>query len=243
MKTKKMLIQLIVVISIISCGQIQKENKTKSPNNSDSLNNDFVTFTSKFKLLEVEHLSNLGDVFTNKYLSNEDSLILIDNKFKKKFLPNIDTTLVYYGFKTPLQNQAIILTVLNHQEESYLNKDGEPIDTTFLTSIVYSNSGKILSSFRIFGSNMTGVPPTYNLTSKFEFEKNKLVINNYEYSTGKSYANCNFIPEDTLCIADLTVTKLYLDYSTNKIKVVNKSKKKTKVRESYSSPTYLEEVK
>lgn len=243
MKNNKMLIQLIIVLTIISCGQIQKKDEVKSSNNSKDVNNDFEIFSSKFKLLEVEQLSKLGYIFTNKYLANEDSLILIDKKFKEKFLLDINASSVYYGFKTPLQNQAIILTVLNHQEESYLNKDGEPIDTTFLTSIVYSNSGKILSSFRIFGSNMTGVPPTYNLTSKFEFEKNKLVINNYEYSTGKSYANCNFIPEDTLCKADLTVTKLYLDYSTNKIKVVNKSKKKTKVRESYSSPTYLEEIR
>ncbi len=242
MKKNKILIQLIIVLSIISCGQIQKKSEVKSLNNLNTVNNDFEIFTSKFKLLEVEHLSNLSDIFTNKYLASEDSLILIDNEFKKKFLPNIDTTLVYYGFKTPLQNKAIILTVLNHQKESYLNKDGELIDTTFLTSIVYSNSGKLLSSFRIFGSNLTDVPPTYNLTSKFEFEKNKLVISNYEYSTGKSYASCNFKTEDTLCIADLTVTKLYLDYNANTIKVINKLKKTAKVRESYSSPTYLEPI-
>jgi hypothetical protein len=80
------------------------------------------------------------------------------------------------------------------------------------------------------------------LKSIFEFEKDKLIINQYEYSTGKSYAKCNFIPEDTLCIADLTLTKLYLDYNTNSIKVINKLKTKKKVRESYSSPTYLEEI-
>ena len=242
MKNNKILIQLIIVLTIISCGHNQKRDEAKSLNNLISVNNDFEIFSSKFKLLEVEQLSKLGDVFTNKYLASEDSLILIDKKFKEKFLPDINTSSVYYGFKTPLQNQAIILTVLNHQEKSYLNKDGEPIDTTFLTSIVYSNSGKILSSFRIFGSNMTGVPPTYNLKSIFQFDKDKLVIYNYEYSTGKSYLSCNYIPEDTLCIADLTVTKLYLDYNTNTVKVINKLKKKTKVRESYSSPTYLEEI-
>lgn len=238
-----MLIQLIIVLTIISCGQIQKKDEVKSSSKSNAINNDFEMFSSKFKLLEVEHLAKLGDMFTNKYLASDDSLILISQEFKKKFLPDINSSFVYYGFKTPLQNQTIILTVLNHQKESYLNKDGELIDTTFFTSIVYSNSGKLLSSFRIFGSNLTDVPPTYNLRSKLEFEDNKLVINNYEYSTGKSYASCNFIPEDTLCIADLTVTRLYLDYSTNTVKVVNKSKKKTKVRESYSSPTYLEEIR
>lgn len=238
-----MLIQLIIVLSIISCGQIQKKDEVKSTNNLNTANNDFEIFSSKFKLLEVEHLSELGETFTNKYLASEDSLILIDDEFKNKFLPCIDTTLVYYGFKTPLQNHAVILTVLNHRKEKYLNSDGELIDTTFLTSIVYSNSGKLLSTFRIFGSNLTDVSPTYNLKSIFEFDKDKLVVNNYEYSTGKTYASCNFIPKDTLCIADLTVTNLYLDYSTNTIKALKKLKKKTKVRESYSSPTYLEEVK
>jgi len=193
MKSYKMLIQLTIVLSTISCGQVQKKRDLKSLDNLNTVNNDFELFSSQFRLLEIEYFSNLDDIFTNKYLANEDSLILIDKRFKEKFLLDIDTSYVYYGFKTLLQNNAVILTVLNHQKESFLNDDGELID-------------------------------------------------NYEYSTGKSYASCNFIPEDTLCIADLTLTKLYLDYNTNTVKVINKFKKKAKVRESYSSPTYLEEV-
>lgn len=238
-----MVIQLIIALSIISCGQFQRKDELNKSNDLNIETKDFEEFISKFKLLEINNISNLEDEFTYKYLASDDGLIPIDKKFKEKFLFGIDTSYVYYGYKSPLQNKAIILTVLNHQKETYLNIDGELIDTTFLTSIVYSNSGKPLCHFRIFGSNLTDVPPTYNLTSKFEFEKDKLVINNYEYSTGKSYANCNFIPEDTLCIADLTVTNIYLDYNTNTIAVINTLKKKTKVRESYTSPVYLEPVK
>jgi len=228
---------------LINCSQ----NPTKAVDNKSIINEqqfinkDFVRFQSNFKTMTLDKFKELGDEFNKHYLPNEDSLITVENKYKRIFLIKVNTDYIYYGFKTELPNKSIVLTFLNHNGESKMRENGVVIDTTFFTSIVYNNSGKPLCSFRTFGSNLTGEPPTYNMTSTFEVEKNKLVINNYEYSTGKSYAEAIPSGKDSILIANLVVTKYSLDFTTNKINMINRVRRKAKVIETYpeSYPVYL----
>jgi len=110
----------------------------------------------------------------------------------------------------------------------------EVIDTTFLTSIIYSKNGEKLGSIRLFGSNETGTPPTYSLLSSFEYENSGLIIYNNEYSAGKTYADIQLVEgSDSLEYADVTSTKFYLDYHTNEIRQIEQSFGKTQVAEPY----------
>ena len=234
----------ILAIILISCNQ----NPTKSGDNKSgiiesqsNLGNDFLRFQKNFKLIQIDRFKELGNEFNKRYLPNEDSLIKVENKYKKSYIINLNSEYLYYGFKTELPNKSIVLTYLNHSGESKIRENGELIDTIFFTSIVYSNSGKPLCSFRTFGSNLTGEPPTYNMTSTFEIEKNKLVISNYEFSIGKSYAEVAALGNESIHAANLVVTKFYLDFLTNKISVINRIRRKAKVMEIYpeSYPVYL----
>ena len=229
----------VLVLFFISCGH----NSTKTDNKSVD-NNDFVRFQNNFKPLTLDNFQLLGEKFNKIYLANEDSLNKVESIYQKNFLSNMDPEYLYYGFKTVLPNKSIVLTVENHYGESKMRDNGEVIDTTFFTSIVYSDLGKPLCSFRTFGSNLTGEPPTYNMTSTFEIENNKLVITNYEYSTGKSYAKANLITgSDSIYLADLTISKYSLNYTTNKIDFINRLKRKAKVVETCCDPpTYLKPI-
>jgi len=245
---KNKLVSLVLIFVLISCIQ----NPTKSVDNKSTRNeyqsnknDDFVHFQSKFKLITLDKLQELGDQFNRRYLSNEDSLINVENKYRTKYIIDINSDYIYYGFKTELPNKSIVLTYLNHSGESRMRKSGEVIDTTFFTSIVYSASGIPLCSFRTFGSNLTGEPPTYNMTSIFEIEKNKLVITNYEYSTGKSYAEVAALGDDSIHTADLEMTKFSLDFTTKKISIINRIRRKATVIETYPEtyPVYLKLIK
>ena len=123
------------------------------------------------------------------------------------------------------------------RRSSDYTKDGDVIDTTFFVSLVYSATGKFQSSFRSFGSNLTGEPPTYNMRSTFKQENDKLIITNYEYSTGRNYSDAMLINgSDSIYQADLLITKYYLNYSTNKIELVNMLKSTAKVVETHRNP-------
>jgi len=227
---------------LISCSQ----NPTKAVDNKSVINEqqfinkDFVRFQSKFKTMTLDKFKELGDEFNKHYLANDGGLIEVAKVYKENYIKKMNSENLYYGFKTELPNKSVILTFLKHFGAEN-NNENEVIDTTFFISIVYSDLGKTLCSFRTFGSNLSGEPPTYNMTSTFDFEKNKLIINNYEYSTGKSYAEAIPSGKDSILIANLVVTKYSLDFTTNKINMINRVRRKAKVIETYpeSYPVYL----
>ena len=228
-----------IVFFLISCNQNPKTVDNKElVTNETKINDDdsFESFKTNFRPKALNVLNEFGKEFNNHYLAKDDSLIEVAQFYKENFLNNLNTENLYYGFKTKLPNKSVILTFLKHYGAENAN-DGEVIDTTFFVSVVFSESGKFQSIFRSFGSNLTGEPPTYNMTSTFGYENDKLIITNYEYSTGKSYSEAMPLPDsDSIYLADLTQTKYYLNYSTDEIVLINKSKSTAKVVESYRSP-------
>lgn len=231
----------------MSCNQNSKTtDNTKIVTNDTHSSNDynFEDFLVNFKPKTINNLKELGEEFNNHYLAKDGSLIEVPQNYKENYLKNFNTDNLYYGFITKLPNKSLILTFLKHYGAENV-ADGQVIDTTFFVSLVFSDSGKLQSSFRSFGSNLTGEPPTYNMTSTFEYENDKLIITNYEYSTGRSYSEARPLPgSDSIYQADLTLTKYYLNYTTNKIVLINKSKSIAKVVESYRNPlpVYLRAV-
>lgn len=240
-------ISYVLVLFLIGCNQDSKTtNNTKIATNDigSSSEDDFASFQANFKPKELENLKELSEEFNNHYLANDGSLIEVSKTFKEKFLKDLNTENLYYGFITKITNKSLILTFLKHYGAENVI-DGEVIDTTFFVSIVYSGSGEYQCSFRTFGSNLSGEPPTYNMRSTFEHENDKLIITNYEYSIGTSYSEAMPLPgSDSIYQADLTMTKYYLNYATNKIVAINKSKSKVKVVESNRNPlpVYLRPV-
>lgn len=228
---------VVLVFILVSCNQNSKpfDNTEISTTNPVSNNNDdFEHFQSNFEPLSFDDFKNLEIKFNSHFLANDDSLIKVPSTYKS-FLKNLNTERLYYGFKTKLPNKSVMLTFLIHNDAETNNES--VIDTTFFISNVYSESGEFRSSFRTFGSNLAGEPPTYNMRSSFENDGNKLIITNYEYSTGKNYSEAQLLPgTDSIYLADLTKTTYYLNYTNNKVVLVNKSKSKTKVIESYHNP-------
>lgn len=238
---------LVLVFFLISCNQKQKNSENNKLVKYDSLsigNKDFEDFQAHFRPISLEHFNELGDEFNNHFLANEDTLVEVSNAYKVNYLKNMNTENIYYGFKTKLPNKSVILTFYKHYGAENMSNE-EVIDTTFFSSLVFSESGKPLSSFRSFGSNLTGIPPTYNMTSTFEYENNRLIFTNYEYSTGKSYSEAQPLSgSDSIYMADLTLSKYCLDFTTNKIDLINLLKRKVKVVETCRNPlpTYLKPV-
>ena len=229
----------VLMFLLISCDQNSKTtgntkiviNETHSSNN-----NNFESFQANFKPKELDNLKELSEEFNNHYLAKDGSLIEVSQIYKENYLKNLNTENLYYGFITKLPNKSVILTFLKHYGAENVT-DGVVIDTTFFISFVFSDSGKFQSSFRSFGSNLTGEPPTYNMTSTFEHENDKLIITNYEYSTGRSYSEAMLLPgSDSVYQADLLMTEYFLNYSTNKIVLINKSRSAAKVVETQRNP-------
>jgi hypothetical protein len=237
----------LLVFFLISCNQnsktVDKINTDVKDTNSKN-NIDFEEFQANFKYKALENLNELGESFNNHFLANEDTLNEVSKIHKENYLKNLNTENIYYGFKTKLPNKSIILTFFKHFGAENA-KDGLVIDTSFFVSLVFNESGKFQSHFRCFGSNLTGEPPTYNMSSTFKQENDKLIITNYEYSTGQSYAEVVPLPgSDSIYQADLTVTKFYLDYKTSNVILISKSRSTAKVVESYRNPlpVYLRPV-
>lgn len=233
---------LIFIALSVSC-----KKQTTSENNfvqdsvfsrkGDLTEADFDKFKSKFKPLVISDFNSSDSSILNNYVtSSKDGLVAVEERYKKEFLPHIQTTTIYYGYKTELPNKYIILKFINHCGKKTSIGSCEVVDTTFITNVIYNNSGKIVGIFRTYGSNLTGEPPTYSIKSTFEYKKDNLIISNYEYSTGKSYMDANRIEgNDSLYHADLTVTKFLIDYNTGGIRLLKKSKKKAVVAESATS--------
>lgn len=233
---------LIFTLLFVSCKKQTTNEKnfvqdSISSGKGDLTKSGFDKFKSKFKLLVITDFYTSDSSILNNYVtSQKDGFVAVEEKYKKEFLPNIDTTYIYYGYKTELPNKCTILKFINHCGKETPVDSYEVIDTVFITNVIYNNSGEILGLFRTFGSNLTGEPPTYSMKSTFEYKKDKLIISNNEYSTGKSYMDADRIEgNDSLYHADLTVTKFFIDYNTGKIKLLEKSKKKIIVAESATS--------
>ncbi|MES2485742.1 MAG: hypothetical protein V4581_07320 [Bacteroidota bacterium] len=240
---------LVALCFLISCNKNSEtiNDRTDSADNPDTIisnddDSNFERFQSNFKPISIDNFQNLEEEFKNHFLANDDSLINVLPTYKASFLKNINTEDIYYGFKTKLPNKSVILTFLIHTGP-YKMTDAEVIvDTTFCISHVYSQSGELKSSFRTFGSNLTGAPPTYNMRSTFENKGNKLIITNYEYSIGKSYGEAQLLSDtEEIYMADVTKTKYYLDYTSDKLVPVSELKSKAKVMEYYPEtlPVYL----
>jgi hypothetical protein len=198
--------------------------------------NDFEHFLASFKPLAINNLNDLGLLFNDHYLAKDNALVEVSQKHKEVYLRNLNNEYMYYGFKTELPYTSVMLTFLKHYGADNLT-GGDVIDTTFFVSHVFSGSGELQSSFRSFGSNLTGEPPTYNMISTFEHEDERLIIINNEYSTGLSYSEATPLPgSDSIYQADLTRTIYHLNYNTNEIVLVNKLKSKAKVVESTRNP-------
>lgn len=229
----------LLVFFLLSCNQSSKtsDNTKLVTNEAQSINEyDFEKFQANFKPKSLLNIKELFEEFNNHYLAKDGSLIEVPQNFKEKYLKNLNTDNLYYGFITKLPNNSVLLTFLKHYgAENAIN--GEVIDTTFFVSRVYSDIGEYQSSFRCFGSNLTGELPTYNMKSTFELENDKLIITNYEYSIGKSYSEAKPIPNcDSIYQADLMMTKYYLKYTTNEIVLISKSRRNVKVVEYYRNP-------
>jgi hypothetical protein len=221
----------ILAFYLTGCYQTPKTTYSSKIVKNDSLSsgdNNFERFKVTFKPIALDNLKEFGVEF-NRYLIMFDTTLEVPQVYLESYLKNLNMKYVYYGFKTELPSKSVILTFLAHYGEGD-NGYGDPIDTTFFVSVVFNDSGKFQCSFRSFGSNLTGVPPTYNMTSTFENENDKLIITNYEYSIAKSPAEVKPMPgSDSIYLADLTTTKYYLNYTTNKVACINKSRNKAKV--------------
>jgi len=228
---------LIFMTLLVSCNRHATNEKnfiqdSVPSGKGDLAKSDFDKFKSKFKQLDIKNLSSLAS-FLNTYLISSDKCFdLVESNFKKAYLQGVDTSLIYYGYKTELPNNGSILTFLNHCSTKTSIDDPEVIDTTFVTMVFYNASGNILGNLRLFGSNLTGTPPTYNMISRFQSKKDGLVICSYEYSTGNNYNDVVHSNKDSIYKASLTSTSFYIDYHTNKIILVNKKKQKAEVIES-----------
>lgn len=245
MRHQTISLTLFVLLFFISCNKTQFKNEQEINQSSININQeDFDSFKSRFKPLEINELSNLWSYLNNYLIATDNSYKEVVKKDKLTFLQNIDTSYVYYGFKTELLNKRTILSFINHCGSITSSDESLVIDTTFITSIIFDSIGNQLGTFRLFGTNLTGEPPTYNMTSKFEFKTDKLYIYNYEYSTGNSYSEVVNNNVDSILTADLTITSFIINYKTGKIIVNEKVKQKTKVIEVYSdsAPVYLKEI-
>lgn len=241
MNKSKLGVFIVFWIFFIGCNQSPKTAIDETNSNNEK---NFEQFKTNFKSINLYNLKKLGEEFNNHFMANEDSLIEVSQNCKSCFLTGFNTDNIYYGFKTLLPNKSVILTFFKHYGTK-MNEDGEVIDTSYFVSFVFNNLGLLKSNFRSFGSNLTGVPPTYNMTSTFKYKDDGLIITNYEYSTGKNYGEA--IPlSDTVPIyeANLIKTTYYLSYKSNEVKLINKIKSKTKVLEYYpdESPVYLKPI-
>jgi hypothetical protein len=244
MKQKKISLLLIVLFFFISCNKTQLKREQKQTQSSMDIKNfDFEHFKSKFKPLKIEELSNQWSFLNDYLIATENTNSEVDKNFKSNYLKSIDTSYVYYGYKIELLNNITLLSFINHSGTNTSSNETLVIDTTFVTSIIFDSIGNQLGSFRLFGTNLTGEPPTYNMTSKFEYKRDEIRIYNYEYSTGKNYNEVVKNNSDSLLTADLTITSFTLDYKTGRITDYERVKQKTKVIEVYSesSPVYLKE--
>ena len=245
MKHQKISFFLIVLLFFISCNRTQLKREQKQIQSSINVKKvDFESFKSKFKPLKIEELSNLWPYLNNYLIATDNRYREVDKEFKSIFLRNIDTTYVYYGYKTELLNKITLLSFINHCGANTSSDESLVIDTTFVTSIIFDSIGNQLGNFRLFGTNLTGEPPTYNMTSKFEFKTDKIYIHNYEYSTGKSYSEVVNNNTDSILNANLIITSFFIDYKTGKIANFEKINQKAKVMEVYSgsAPVYLKAI-
>lgn len=236
---------LILTLSLIGCNQTPKTvDNSKIIKDEPPCDSNFERFKANFKPIALDNLKKLGVEFNDRFLVMYDTTLEVQKAYKESYLKNLNMKYAYYGFKTELPNKSIMLTFLNHYGAEDV-KDGEVIDTSFFLSLVFNGSGKLQSSFRTFGSNLTGEPPTYNMKSAFEYEENKLIITNYEYSIGKNLYEAKPMPgSDSIYMADLTTTKYYLSYATNEIVPINKSRSKAMVVMHYRNPlpVYLKPI-
>jgi len=228
---------LIFMTLLVSCNRQTTNEKnfvqgTVSSGKGDLTKSDFDKFKSKFKPLDIKDLSSLAAFLSTYLISSDKCFEVVENNFRKVYLQGVDTSLIYYGYKIELPNKSSILTFLNHCSTKTAIDAPEVIDTTFVTMVFYNASGNRLGNLRLFGSNLTGTPPTYNMMSTFKFKKDGLVICNYEYSTGNNYNDVVHSNKDSIYKASLTSTSFYIDYHTNKIILVNKKKQKAEVIES-----------
>ena len=241
MKTIKILCGFWCVLNLFSsCNQNKLKGsniKNGSTNETNSMNNNFDDYLLNFKSIEISNLSNLRNIFNEHYLANEDSLVEVSSKYKNIFLKSVKADFAYYGFQTKLPNKSFILTYLIHCGNEINDINEEIIDTTFLNSFIYNDKGNLISSIKIFGSNLTGIPPTYNMVSTFSISNDSLVINNYEYSTGKDYSSVITVPgSDSILVANLTISKYRLNLHTNAFSLITRNKQKAKVIEVYQNP-------
>lgn len=154
-------------------------------NKYDSVSPRFSVFLKKFKPLPIRDLNSLGTLFNNEYFLSEN-LMLVSNQDKSLFLSKCAGYMYYHGFRTVLPNGRTLLTFRTHHR-SKNGKGGSSSDTTFFECFIFNNLGNNEFSFRTFGTNLGGEPPTYNLTSKFLITSDRLIVNHFEYSIGKSY--------------------------------------------------------
>jgi len=234
---------LIGLFALLNCNQTSKKNDDKVVQNEalSNIDNNFEIFKTKFKPIALDKLKELGVEFNN-YLVIYDTTLEVSKAYKESYLKNMSTKYMWYGFKTELPNKSIMLTFLNHYGNDNFN-EGEEIDTSFFVSYIFNESGKFQSRFRIFGSDLSAQMPSYNMVSKFEYENDRLIITNFEYSVGKSPSEIGPIPgSDSIYLANMTTTKYYLDFTTNKIIPINKMKSKAKVVYVIQSPCYLKPI-
>lgn len=239
----------MTIVGLFSCSQPAKYlQDSKSTLHENTMQNGtlFEEFISKFKQISLADLNNLESEFNNNFLAKEYQLEEVADTFKLSFLEDVNTKYIYYGFVTELPNKSKLITFLNHYGAKD-NRSGEVVDTTFFESIIYDFEGEFQCSFKSFGSNLTGAPPTYNMVSTFEFEKDRLIIINKEFSTGTSYGQSEPISsqEPTVYQANLVVKKYQFKYESNEISLIDNSTGKIKVEEFYpdTQPVYLKLLK
>lgn len=245
-KNKLMWMFWVSMFFLTSCGHNYEtiKNTTTITVVTNSGENDFDKFLTYFKPLPLENLNELSKKFNNHYLANDDSLIKLPEIYKKHFPVHLYTKSMYYGFITKLPNNSLILTFLQHF--STKNKlDDLVLDTTYFVSHVFDDKGAFQCSFRSFGSNLAGEPPTYNMTSTFRYDNDKLLITNYEYSIGNSYSDAMLIPgSDSIYQANVVTTSFYLDFKINEIVAIDRYLSKIKVVEVTRNPlpVYLKPI-
>lgn len=224
---KKIYYVLVLLLICISCKNIgpQKQSE-KAASITINTNENFETFKSKFYSKGINNFDSLLYYLFDGMNQIDKKLTKVESKYYKSFLKDIDTTDVYYGYKTELPDNCVLLSVINHHGKHQIK--GSIIDTIFVTMIYYDGEGNPLGNFRVFASDLPDGDPTYSMISTFESNKDRLKINNYEYTIGNDFTKIEII-DDSIIKAESTVTSFEIDYIQKKFNYINKYKEKTKV--------------
>lgn len=234
---------IVFSILLVSC----TKNNQSQPNSSKIkfsgnivIDKNFKEYLNNFKELNIDGYDTIKKTFEHVFNENELSIKqmkLVSASKRKEYLFGIKYSQVYYGYKTILSNNSIMLIYFADSTRFQPNKDAD-IETKFFTACIYNSRGSLISHINIMGTNACIVDPTYALISNLKFSKNNLIITSYEYSYRKEeYDSPEFNQgvEPYYLKGDLLTKKCKIDFNSNKIVLLGLTKKDAKIKFSNNS--------